>query len=75
MGTKEFRCLGDWCRHGDTVAVRCRACGRVVELDPHPLMMRWGYGRHPASLPWRCSQCGASKRHIAVGIDARIPWR
>lgn len=70
MGTKEFRCLGDWFRHGDAVAVRCRSCGRMVELDPGPLLMRHGYGRHPRDLPWRCASCGS--KNVAVGIDARL---
>lgn len=72
MGTKRFDCLGDFCRHDFPVAVRCRVCGHYVEMDPGPLMMRWGYGRHPRDLPWTCSQCGAKGNMIATAIDARL---
>lgn len=74
MGAKRFDCLGDWSRWGAMIPLRCRKCGHEGEVDPSPLMMRWGYGRSLEGLPFRCDQCKASGRDIMVGRAARL-WR
>ncbi|MFL7901602.1 hypothetical protein ACJ41P_10745 [Azospirillum argentinense] len=77
MGTKRLDCLGQLSRHNVMVAVFCKGCQHFAELDPAPLMMRFGWGAAPEDIPWRCSECGAGRSRILVGRHARlaIPYK
>lgn len=72
MGTKRLDTLGELARHGVNIPVLCRKCRRFVEVSPSPLALRFGWGRWPEDVPWRCSACGARGKAVAVGRAARL---
>ncbi|CAO3459560.1 hypothetical protein [Azospirillum argentinense] len=72
MGTKRLDCLGRLSRHNVMIALFCRDCRHFADVDPTPLILRFGWGREPESVPWVCSQCGARESRILVGRPARL---
>lgn len=72
MGTKRFDSVGDYARHREPIPLRCRACWHYGEVDPVPLILRFGSGRPPELVPWRCSACG-SRSGFLLASAARIP--
>lgn len=76
MGTKRFDDVRDFCRHDVAIAVFCQRCRKYAEIDACTLILRpKTINRHPSTLPWRCSRCGASGKDILVGYDARMQRR
>jgi len=74
MGKPRMDSIGDIRRHGCAIPVVCVDCGRAVEYgDLGPLILRFGSGKRPEHLPWRCSACGARARdgRVLAGVWAR----
>lgn len=53
MGSKTFRCLEDFARHGcAAVIVTCNGCGREVSFATAELLAHWARRRMTTTLPW-----------------------
>lgn len=65
MGTKKFRTLHDWVRHGYNIHLNCEHCPHTGVVEPHAACLyfrlhRWSLVIEAGALQhFYCTKCGA----------------
>ena len=73
VSSKRLDDVGDFSRHGYTLRVDCRSCGRVAVLDPLrivTLCQERGWSRQVGTVEarMRCSGCGSRQVRLGPGF-------
>lgn len=73
MSRKRLHNMDDFRRHGYSLRVECRACERLVTLDPlivHQLCRTKGWDRslYGVEARMRCSVCGSKRVFCGPGV-------
>lgn len=76
MSNKRLDVVGDFIRHGYTLRVDCRGCGRLRVFDPIrivELCQRNGWSRQTASVEQRfvCAKCGSKDVRLGPGFQEK----
>ncbi|MGR6327714.1 hypothetical protein ACU5AX_01475 [Sphingomonas sp. XXL09] len=72
MGSKKFRTIHDWSRHGVNIHLTCinGPCSHVGIADPHACCLWFRAHRWPIALDagawrhFRCTKCGSKGAHL-----------
>ena len=73
MSSKRLDAISDYTRHGYTLRVDCRACGRLAIIDPLKITLlcqqrQWSKQTAAVERRLRCSKCGSRDVRIGPGF-------